>query len=153
MKGNIRGLKFLALLSILAFVSVCQEYIKGKLNIQNTPGIIIGASCGLVLALIVLRRSFGLAKKGVFVDTMSKHGRNIMLVMLGSALTLLFVFMLVITHYFPNIASSMMNNIFSITALVFFLFVYSAIGALGIYLLERRYGQKYYFGKMEQKSC
>jgi hypothetical protein len=150
MKGKIRGLKFLAILSILPFVDICKQYVKGNMNIS---GVIAGTCFGLVLALIALRRSFGLAKKGVFVDTMSKHGRNIMLVMLGSALTLLFVFVLVITHYFPNTASLMMNNIFNITALGFFLFVYSVTGALGIYFLERRYGQKYYFGKMEQKSC
>jgi hypothetical protein len=139
-KDKIRSLKFLVLGASLTFVDICREYFRGNINVL---GAIVGTCFGLILALTFLKRSFSRAKKDIFVETMSKHGRNIML---GTVFVLPFIFVIMVKYYFPGINLSIA---FNATSLVFFLFVYTATGALGIYFLECRYGQKYYFGKQK----
>jgi hypothetical protein len=138
MKDKVRVLKRLVLFSVLTFVAICQGYIKGNLNM---PGILAGTFCGVVLAFILLRRSFGLAKRGIFVETMSKRDRNIML---GAVFVLPLVFVIVVKYYFPRVDLSIVINA---TGVMFFGFVFTTTGALGMYVLEHRYGQKYYSGK------
>lgn len=152
MKGKIRSLKMLVLLSILAFVDIFLNCIKGNFNLNDIPAILVGSFCGLILALILLRRSSRFAKRGIFVEPPSKRYRNIIL-----GVTFILFFTLGITigiinkyHYWVG---SYLSILLNVNILTFFLFVFTTIGALGIYILECRYGQKYYFGKMEQKSC
>jgi len=145
-KNSIRVLKWALLCSILIFMGISRRFIKGGFNLNDIPAILVGSFCGLVLVLIMLRRSFGFAKKGIFVEPPSKRGRNIIL-----SLTLILSFILGLTmgivnkyHYSLGID---LSALFNVKSLEIFLFVYSATGAIGIYVLEHKYGQKYYFGR------
>lgn len=109
----------------------------------NIPGAMSGISCGIIVSIIELRRCFRLAKKGVFVSAISKRSRKILFLLifpLAIILGVLFLYSLKI--FFPGL------NIYGActTGLLFF-GLSSGIGAIGIYALERHYGNKFYIGR------
>lgn len=111
------------------------------------PGALVGAILAVLMGYIAVSRSFRLAQRGVFIDSMNRYECNIMffvvwpLVILGG-LTLFFIAKV----YFPSYNISRGNR----DAFLTFIFVFSSIGIVGTYCLERRYGKKFYIGKRKK---
>lgn len=108
---------------------------------------LVGAILAVLMGYIAVSRSFRLAQRGVFIDSMNRYECNIMffvvwpLVILGG-LTLFFIAKV----YFPSYNISRGNR----DAFLTFIFVFSSIGIVGTYCLERRYGKKFYIGKRKK---
>lgn len=136
-----RFLKMLFVFSLMALVGILQRYLKGNLDVY---GAVAGTVCGLMFSLIGLRRDFNLAKRGVFVDKMSRLERRIMFfIIFPIAIVFGALMPFVQKKWFPEF--NILNA--HVTFLLFFAFVSGVIATLGICFLERRYGEKFYIAK------
>lgn len=136
-----RLLKFALAGVVLLFIQTIILLLRQKIHIAAASG---GAVCGVLLSIIVLMRSFGLAKKGTFVDKPSHRDRRIVFfVIFPLAFFLGGLMFFVQKHYFTELDISKAST----TAATFFIFIFCVIEAAGIYVLERRYGKKFYMGK------
>lgn len=130
----------LVLVWVAGGTSIIIQLAKG---VTNAGGAMCGVVLGVLLGGIALTRSQRLAQGGVFVDKMSPRERKVMFLIIWP----LFIF--------GGIALAVVKNMYfaeleigeaSGTGLLFFIFVFSSVGVVGIYLLERRYGKKLYVG-------
>ena len=139
-----RFLKMLLVFSVLSLMGLLQRFRAGNLDIS---GALAGIVCGVMLILVVLRRDFGLARKGIFVDKMSQYERKIMFF-------IIFPLAIVFGALMPSVERRYFSELdimkAFVTGLLFFGFISGAIGALGIYFLERRYGRKFYIAKRKK---
>ena len=110
-------------------------------------GAFVGVVLGVLLVYSALLRSYKRAKKGIFIDRMARTEQKIIF---GILCPICFMIAICIAGikiiYFPDIDLSKEVN----SGLLMFLFVFCGIGSAGIYILERRYGKKFYIGKRKE---
>jgi hypothetical protein len=129
----------------LGILGLVQNFFRRMLDF---PSALAGIILAVLLGYIAVSRSFRLGKRGVFIDIMNRYERNIMFFVAFPLIILGGITLFVIAKvYFPGYNISKGTS----AALSTFLFVFSSIGVVGTYCLERRYGKKAYLGKRKNK--
>ena len=99
MKGKSRYLVIPLGLSVLSLIAILQHYFKNGLDV---PGMIFGISCGVIMSIVELKKCFRLARKGIFIYTMSPRAKITYFLMI----LLIFPLIILLALLFPGIFKS-----------------------------------------------
>ncbi len=109
----------------------------------NTEGFLLGIGPGIIISIIELRRCYRSAEKEIFVSAVSKRKtRMFFIIMISVSFFAGGIIFFALKKYFPD------YDIFkTLAAAIVPLGMCSAIGAIGIWKLERQYGKSFYIEK------
>ena len=140
-----RLIKNTFLLLVFILIGVFQQLLRGSLRFDKAA--LGGTILGLILSVFLLKRQFRLAQRGLFVDKISRRDRKVVFyVMFPLCIAVGISVSFIQNRYFPNFDLLKAYG----TAFLFFSLILCGLESVGIYYLERRYGEKFYIAKRKE---